>query len=103
MITANETAQHDVKIKKGIYLMTDVFGNQKITKITPAEKSIKIELLEPAPKTKICKSYESLYKKGSIRLLFGDLSPVYCWNSMEFKVYLQNGLEPLYFAFQKSA
>lgn len=80
--------------------MTDIFGNQRKVKVVPAEKSIKIELLEPAPKKKTCKCYESLYQKGSVRLLFGDLRQVYCWNSMEFKAYLQSGSEPLYFAFE---
>lgn len=102
MITANDTADIAIKPKKGIYLMTDVYGNQRRVKITPAQKSMKIELLEPAPKLKTNPIYdEFLYKKGSTRLFYGDLSPVYCWNSMEYKVYPQSGSEPLYFEFER--
>ena len=101
MITANDTADKDVKPKKGVYLMTDIYGNQRKVKVTPAEKSMKIELLEPAPKLKTDEILNNfLYKKGSTRLLFGPISPLYCWNSMEYKVYPKSGSEPLYFEFQ---
>ena len=100
-MNANETADKDVRPIKGVYLMTDIYGNQRKVKVTPAEKSMKIELLEPAPKLKTNKIYDDfLYKKGSTRLKFGDLSPVYCWSSMEYKVYPQSGSEPLYFEFE---
>lgn len=102
MISVNDTAEKDIKPKKGIYLMTDIYGNQRRVKVTPAEKSMKIELLESAPKLKTDKILDDfLYKKGSTRLLFGDLSPLYCWNSMEYKVYPKEGSEPLYFEFEK--
>lgn len=102
MLSVNDTAEKDIKPKKGIYLMTDVLGNQRKVKIVPAEKSLLIELLEQAPKLKTNKSYNDfLYKKGSVRLKYGDLSPLYCWNSMEFKVYPQSGSDPLYFAFER--
>ena len=98
---ANETAIQ-AKPKKGIYLMTDIFGNQRKVKVIPAEKSMSIELLEPAPKLRTNDNYDTfLYKKGSVRLKYGDLSPIYCWNSMEYKVYPQNGSEPLYFEFER--
>ena len=81
--------------------MTDVYGNQRKVKVTPAEKSVKIELLEPAPKLKTDDVLDTfLYKKGSVRLLLGSTSPLYCWNSMEYKVYPKSGSEPLYFEFQ---
>lgn len=81
--------------------MTDVFGNQRKVKVIPADKSMLIELLEPAPKLKTSKEYDDfLYKKGSVRLKYDDLSLLYCWNSMEYKVYPQSGSEPLYFEFQ---
>lgn len=101
MTNVNDTADESAKPVKGIYLMTDIFGNQRKAKVIPAEKSVKIELLEPAPTRKICESYRPFYEKGSMRLLFGDLRQVYCWNDKEFKVYPQNGLEPLYFAFER--
>ena len=101
MITANDTADKTIRPIKGIYLMTDIYGNQRRVKVLPAEKSIKIELLESAPKLRTNQVYdEFLYKKGSTRLLFGDLSPLYCWNSMEYKVYPKEGSEPLYFEFE---
>lgn len=77
--------------------MTDIFGNQRKVKVVPAEKSIKIELLEPAPKKKTCEGYEPLYQKGSVRLVEGSTSRVYCWDDNEFKLYPKEGLEPLYF------
>lgn len=102
MLSVNETAEKDLKPIKGIYLMTDILGNQRKVKVVPAEKSLLIELLEQAPKLKTNKSYDDfLYKKGSARLKYGDLSPLYCWNSMEFKVYPQGGSEPLYFEFER--
>ena len=101
MITANDTADKTIRPIKGIYLMTDIYGNQRRVKVLPAEKSIKIELLESAPKLRTNQVYdEFLYKKGSTRLLFGDLSPLYCWSSMEYKVYPKEGSEPLYFEFE---
>ena len=78
--------------------MTDIYGNQRKVKVTPAEKSMKIELLETAPKLRTNKVLDDfLYKKGSTRLKYDDLSPLYCWNSMEYKVYPESGSEPLYF------
>lgn len=101
MIFANDTAE-DVKPIKGLYLMTDIFGNQRKVKVVPAEKSLLIELVENAPKMRTNENYDTfLYKKGSVRLKYGDLSPLYCWNDKEFKVYPQSGSEPLYFEFEK--
>ena len=100
MVCANETAEMNGKISKGIYLMTDVFGNQRKTKVVPAEKSVLVEMLEDAPKLRTNKAYKDfLYKKGSVRIKFAE-HPVYCWNSEEFKVYAEDGAEPLYFEFQ---
>lgn len=100
VLKANDTAE-DVKPIKGVYLMTDVFGNQRKVQVVPAEKSMSIKLLEKAPKLRTNNNYDTfLYKKGLCRLKYGDLSPLYCWSSMEFKVYPQNGLEPLYFEFE---
>lgn len=102
MINANDTADQNIKPIKGIYLMTDVYGNQRRVKVVPAEKSMKIELLEPAPKLKTNQVYDDfLYKKGSTRLFIGSISPLYCWNSMEYKVYPKEGSEPLYFEFER--
>lgn len=102
MINANDTADKDIKPIKGIYLMTDIYGNQRKVKVTPAEKSMKIELLEPAPKLRTNQVYDDfLYKKGSVRLVDGSVSRVYCWDDMEFKIYPESGLEPLYFEFEK--
>lgn len=101
MINANDTAEKNCKPIKGVYLMTDIYGNQRKVKVVPAKESLSIELLEPAPKLKTNDNYDIfLYKKGSCRLKYGDLSPIYMWNSMEYKVYPQNGSEPLYFAFE---
>lgn len=98
MITANETAELHTRLKKGIYLMTDIFGNQRKVKITPATKSMRIDLLEPAPKLKTDEILnEFLYKKGSVRLVEGSTSRLYAWNDNEFKLYPKEGLEPLYF------
>lgn len=98
MVTANETAEKEVKLLKGVYLMTDIFGNQRKVKITPAEKSIKIEMLEPAPKLRTNDDYdEFLYKKGVIRLLKASTSHLYCWDDSGFKLYPKEGSEPLYF------
>ena len=84
--------------------MTDIYGNQRKVKVTPAEKSIKIELLESAPKLRTNKTLDDfLYKKGSTRLLTGPTSLVYCWNSVEYKVYPESGSEPVYFEFQEKA
>lgn len=100
MVKANDTADENIRPEKGVYLMTDVLGNQRRVKVTPAEKSLKIELLEPAPKLRTNQVYdEFLYKKGSVRLKYGDLRQVYCWSSKEYKVYPESGSEPLYFEF----
>lgn len=99
---ANETAIQGIKPKKGIYKMTDIFGNQRKVKVTPAEKSIKIELLESAPKLRTNKTYDIfLYKKGSTRLKYGDLSHIYYWSDSEYKVYPENASEPLYFEYEE--
>ena len=101
MIYANDTAE-DVKPVKGLYLMTDVYGNQRKVKIVPAEKSLLIEMVENAPKLRTDKDYDAfLYKKGSVRLKYGDLSTLYCWNDKEFKLYAGEGSNPLYFEFEK--
>ena len=100
VLEANDTAE-DVKPIKGIYLMTDIYGNQRKVKVTPAEKSLSIELLEKAPKLRTNDNYDTfLYKKGSVRLKYGDLNPLYCFNNMEFKLYLKEGSEPLYLEFE---
>ena len=102
MVYANETAEMNGKISKGIYLMTDVFGNQRKAKVVPAEKSVLVEMLEDAPKLRTNKAYKDfLYKKGSVRIKFAE-HPVYCWNSEEFKVYAGES-EPLYFEFENKA
>lgn len=81
--------------------MTDIYGNQRKVKVSSAQKSIKIELIDNAPKLKTDKILdEFLYKKGSVRLVEGSISRVYCWDDMEFKVYPEEGVEPLYFEFQ---
>lgn len=104
MISVNDTAEKDLKPKKGIYLMTDIYGNQRKVKISPAQKSIKIELVENAPKLRTDKILNDfLYEKGSVRLVDGSVSRVYCWDDMEFKVYPEEGVEPLYFEFQKKS
>ena len=97
IIDANDTC-NNIRPTKGVYLMTDIFGNQRKVKVQPAGKSILFELLEPAPKLRTNDDYDTfLYKNGSSRLKFGDLSPLYCWNDKEFKVCVGSGLEPLYF------
>ena len=84
--------------------MTDIYGNQRKVKISPAQKSIKIELVENAPKLRTDKILNDfLYEKGSVRLVDGSVSRVYCWDDMEFKVYPEEGVEPLYFEFQKKS
>lgn len=99
MLSANDTAERDLKPVKGIYLMTDILGNQKRVKVVPAEKSVLVEMLEDAPKLRMNKVYKDfLYKKGSVRIKFAE-HPVYCWNSEEFKVYAGES-EPLYFEFE---
>ena len=104
MISVNDTAEKDLKPRKGIYLMTDIYGNQRKVKISPAQKSIKIELVENAPKLRTDKILNDfLYEKGSVRLVDGSVSRVYCWDDMEFKVYPEEGVEPLYFEFQKKS
>ena len=104
MVTANETAEKDIKPKRGIYLMTDIYGNQRKTEIIPAEKSILIKLLEKAPKLHTNENYDTfLYKKGSCRLKFDAYNTIYCWDNISFKVYPENGLEPLYFEFEKKS
>lgn len=101
MVNANDTAEKDYKLLKGVYLMTDIFGNQRKVKVIPAQKSIKIELLEPAPKLKTNENYDTfLYKKGSVRFVEGSTSPLYVWDNMEFKLYPKEGSEPLYFEFE---
>lgn len=101
MISVNDTAEF-VKPVKGIYLMTDIYGNQRKVEVVPASKSMAIKLKQNAPKLRTNRNYDTfLYKKGSTRLKYDDLSPLYCWNSKEFKVYPQNGLEPLYFEFEE--
>ena len=100
IIDANDTSD-TVFPAKGVYLMTDIYGNQRKVKIVPAEKSILFELLEPAPKLKTNDNYDTfLYKKGFCRLKYGDLSPLYCFSSTSYKFYPQNGSEPLYFEFE---
>ena len=102
MKTANETASRDIKPIRGIYLMTDIYGNQRKVKISPAEKSMSIELLEQAPKLRTNRNYDTfLYKNGHCRLKYDDLSPLYVWDDKEFKLYPENGSEPLYFEFEK--
>lgn len=104
MKTANETAEEGIHPIKGIYLMTDMFGNQRRVKVSPAEKSMGIELLEPSPTKRTCKDYDTfLYEKGSCRLKYGDLSPLYCWTKDSFKLYPQNGPRPLYFEFESKS
>ena len=100
IIEANETAEKNCKPRKGVYLMTDIRGNQRRVKVSPAQKSIKIEMIDNAPKLRTDKSLsEFIYKKGSVRLVEGGESRVYCWDDMEFKVYPENGLDPFYFEF----
>lgn len=102
MINANDTADKTVKPIKGIFLMTDVYGNQRRVKVTPAEKSLHIEMIDKAPKLRTNKMYDTfLYKKGSVRLKYADYGPLYCFNDMEFKLYTKDGSEPLYFEFEK--
>lgn len=102
MITANDTADKGVKIKKGVYLMTDILGNQRRVKVSPAEKSLLIEMIDKAPKLRTNKMYDTfLYKKGSVRLKYADYSLLYCFNDMEFKLYTEDGSEPLYFEFER--
>ena len=104
MINANDTAEKGTKPIKGIYLMTDVYENQRLVKVSPSEQSMKIEIVDSAPKPKTNSDYDDfLYKKGVCRLIYGDTSPLYCWNSMEFKVYPKSGSEPLYFEFQSKS
>lgn len=101
MISANDTAKKDTKPIRGVYLMTDVLGNQRRVKVLPAQKSMLIEMIDSAPKLKTNENYNTfLYKKGSVRLKYADSSPLYCWDDMEFKLYPASGLEPLYFEFQ---
>lgn len=101
MITANDTAE-DVKPRKGLYLMTDIFGNQRRVEVVPAEKSLLIKMKDNPPKLKTNDNYDTfLYKKGSVRLKYGDISPLYCFNDMEFKLYPKEGSEPLYFEFER--
>ena len=101
MITANDTADTEVKPKKGVYLMTDILGNQRRVKVSPAEKSLLIEMIDKAPKLRTNKMYDTfLYKKGSVRLKYADYSLLYCFNDMEFKLYTEDGSEPLYFEFE---
>lgn len=98
MLSANDTAEKNGKLLKGVYLMTDIFGNQRKVKVVPAEKSVLIEMIDDAPKQKTNDNYNTfLYKKGSVRVKFGDISPLYCWSDSEFKIYANNGPEPLYF------
>ena len=102
MITANDTADKEVKLKKGVYLMTDILGNQRRVKVSPAEKSLLIEMIDKAPKLRTNKMYDAfLYKKGSVRLKYADYSLLYCFNDMEFKLYTEDGSEPLYFEFER--
>lgn len=101
MLSANDTAERGLKPVKGVYLMTDILGNQRRVKIVPAGKSLLIELLEQAPKLKTNKSYNDfVYEKGSVRLKYADYSLLYCFNDKEFKLYTKDGSEPLYFEFQ---
>lgn len=102
MINANDTAKLNGKVLKGIYLMTDVLGNQRRVKVIPVEKSVLIKLLDNAPKLKTNDNYdEFIYGKGFVRLKYADSSPLYCWDDREFKLYPASGLEPLYFEFQQ--
>lgn len=101
MKSVNDTADNKTRLCRGIYLMTDIFGNQRKVKVSPAEKSVKIELIENAPKLKTCKEYdECIYKDGCYKLKFDGVSPLYIWNDKEFKVYTESGSVPLYFEFQ---
>ena len=100
MKTANETAEHDLKPLKGVYVMTDMFGNQRKVKITPAQKSMLIEMIEPSPKRTNTEYDEFIYKKRACRVKYDVLSAVYYWNEGSFKIYPQNGSEPLYFEFE---
>ena len=102
MLSANDTAERDLKPVKGIYLMTDILGNQRRVKVSPAEKSLHIEMIDKAPKLRTNKMYDTfLYKKGSVRLKYADYSLLYCFNDMEFKLYTEDGSEPLYFEFER--
>ncbi len=93
MLSVNETAEKDLKPIKGIYLMTDILGNQRKVKVVPAEKSIKIELIEEAPRLKANQAYKDfLYTKGYTRLGYEKL---YCWDTQNFKVYAEE--YPLYY------
>ena len=99
--TANETAEIGLTPLRGEYVLTDIYGNQRRVRIVPASKSMSIELLEPSPTKRTNDNYDTfLYKKGSCRLKYDDLSPLYYFGRDSFKVYPQNGLEPLYFEFE---
>lgn len=101
MKSVNDTADNKTRLCRGIYLMTDIFGNQRKVKVCPAEKSIKIELIENAPKLKTCKEYdECLYKNGFCRIKLNEFNWLYIWNDKEFKIYASPNAIPLYFEFE---
>lgn len=104
MKTANETAEHDLKPTKGIYTMTDMYSNQRRVKITPADKSMLLELLEPRPTKKTNKAYDDfLYTEGRARVKYNGPHEVLFWDTESFKVYPEGCEEPLYFEFESKA
>ena len=84
MINANDTAEKDLKPIKGIYLMTDIHGQQKKVEVLPGKEIMKIKPLD-----------------GS-KPLAENYSLVYCWTDTEFKVYPSAGAEPLYLELENS-
>lgn len=104
MKTANETAEQNIRPVRGIYLMTDIYGNQRRVKISPAEKSMLLELQEPRPTKKTCKAYDSfLYGKGTCRVKYNGIDKILYWDNGSFKIYPQDGVEPLYFELESKA